>query len=169
MVSSKKRAGSRTFWRCLEQGFCLCGLKERARLWCRKTGQGWSSQGHHNISLNEILSYPVRSPCPELQHVLAAVACGERALSTIQDIACSSGLLVSHTKSPSSFSFSFSSNSHNSTAVCQALLWNICPQKDFVFFKLPFLSKRPAHSSVNLHRFLLLVTRDLRYCPSQLA
>lgn len=75
------------------------------------------------------------------------------------------GLLVSHTK----FSFSFSSNSHNRTAICQALLWNICPQKHFVFFKLPFLSKWPTHSSVTLHRFLLWVTRDLRYCPSQLA
>lgn len=143
---------------------CLSCLKERVCLWCRRTGQGRSSQGHQNISLNEILSLPMRPPCPE--HVLAGIACGHCVLSTIQEMVCSPGLLVSHTKS---FSLFFSSSSHNSTAVCQALLWNICPQKHFVFFKHPFLSKWPSHSSVNLHRFLLLVTRDLHYCPSQLA
>lgn len=144
---------------------CLSCLKERVRLWCRRTGQGWSSQGHQNISLNETLSSPRRSPCPE--HVLAGVACGQCVLSTVQEKVCSSpGLLVGHTKS---FSLFFSSNSHSSAAVCQALLWNICPQKHVVFFKHPFLSKWPSLSSVNLHRFLFLVTRDLHYCPSQLA
>lgn len=114
----------------------LCCLKERAHGWCRKTGQGRSSQGHHNLSWNEILSYPARSPCPELQYLVTGAARGERALSTIQGIAAASpGLLHSHTKSPSSFS----SSSHTSTAVCQVLVWNICPQEHFVFFKLPFL------------------------------
>lgn len=82
--------------------FCLNYLKEWEHLWRRKTGQGWSSRGHCNTSLNEILSDPPRAPCPELQYVSAGVVRGECVLSTIQDIARSPWVCSLDTLSPPS-------------------------------------------------------------------
>lgn len=150
----------------MEQGFCLSVLKGP---FSAQKGQGQAGQCHQNISEQFWLCAEQSSAfsgCPQAP----AWGC---VLSTPGTARPAPALLLSHTSSPPLLTPQTCQLTPQYCRACQAFsqLWNLSPQKHFVFFKIPilvffffflFFPQQPTHSPMNLHRFQPSATGDLR-------